>query len=678
MAAPSMPTFSLSSQPNANGWLSQPITVGVMCDPGSTATPAVLGPFGDQPPGGVVTASCTDAAGEVSTGETSLPGIDLADPSIQFQLSSAPDASGWFTRTPTVSYVCADAGSGIASCPAQERLPDGRGPWIRTVVDRSGRAAQVAIDAKVDTVAPPQPAVSTPVDGTAYEIGVGATVSLRCPDDATSGVNLCEARYGTGVATGNGMALDVGEVGNPGTLGARQIRVVSQDRAGNQNSRTVNYTVVDTTAPTVPPLASPARDAVTSNRTPTFSWGSSADAGVGMKEYRINIGGKTYTLPASAALQAGFTIPDELVDGTYEWQVFAVDQAGNSSASPKRRFRIDPAAGGAPVISAGPSGGGATANRTPTFAFTGVAGSTFSWRTLDANDTEIPGGSGSGQGPVTLPALADGTYSFSVSQTLPDGRQSDAAVALFRVDTVAPAAPRVTAAPTSTNDRQPSFAWAAAEVGGSFTWQVVNPAGVGVQGPNTTTDTSVRLPTPLGPGAYVFRVQQRDVAGNPGAWATASFNVVGPPIAPSTTSTKRTASALARPATRFPNRLRPKAGARLNHRRVILRWKRVRSAPLYNVQVFRLQGKRYKKVFTAFPRTNRVRVPLKRMKPGQRYMWRVWPYMAKSKRFTKRPFGISWFDTRKVVRKKVVKKTTTVKKAAVLTGSTLVIGRIGR
>ena len=66
------------------------------------------------------------------------------------------------------------------------------------------------------------------------------------------------------------------------------------------------------------------------------------------------------------------------------------------------------------------------------------------------------------------------------------------------------------------------------------------------------------------------------------------------------------------------------------------------------------------------------------MKPGQRYMWRVWPYMAKSKRFTKRPFGISWFDTRKVVRKKVVKKTTTVKKAAVLTGSTLVIGRIGR
>lgn len=648
VAAPPVPAFSFSPLPNAANWTTAPVTVTVDCGAGSgfDAQPPVLGPFPAATP---FTAACVNAAsGERTDGAGTSPQVDLVDPVIQAGLApAAPDgANGWYRTSPTVSYVCTDAQSGPAACPRQERLPDGPGPWVRTGTDVAGRTGTVAVAAKVDTVAPPAPVSTVPANAAAYEIGVPRNAEISCAADATSGVAQCGGTYSGGAGLAPGGRLDTGEPGNPGTLGPRTLTVFSVDAAGNRAERTVSYTVVDTTKPTAPVLANPAPDAVTSQRSPSFTWAAAQDSGAGMREYRINIGGKTYALPASASMQPGFVIPDVLADGTYEWQVFAVDQAGNSTASPKRRFRVDPSAVAPPVISQGPQGGAATANRAPTFVFSGLAGSTFSWQTLDANDVPVPGGSGSGGSPVTLPALPDGIYSFALTQVSALGLPSEPAVALFRVDTVAPPAPRVTAAPTVTGDTQPSFAWAAGEQGGSFTWEVLNPAGSRVLGPAATTDTSVRLPSPLGGGAYQFRVRQTDAAGNAGPWSdSVAFTIVGPPAGGGGVGAG--GRDLALPATKNAKRMFPKAGSKLLAAKVTLRWKPTRGATIYNVQVFRLKGTKYVKVLSAFPRAPRYRVPKGKLKAGQRYAWRVWPFMARPKAYTKKPFGISWFDTRR-------------------------------
>lgn len=87
--------------------------------------------------------------------------------------------------------------------------------------------------------------------------------------------------------------------------------------------------------------------------------------------------------------------------------------------------------------------------------------------------------------------------------------------------------------------------------------------------------------------------------------------------------------------------LTPTAGRVVGGLRPLLRWRggptRVR---LYNVQVF--LGSR--KVMSVFPRGRSVRIPAKRLAPGRRYVWRVWPYMA-SGDYTARPLGLSWFAT---------------------------------
>ena len=77
-----------------------------------------------------------------------------------------------------------------------------------------------------------------------------------------------------------------------------------------------------------------------------------------------------------------------------------------------------------------------------------------------------------------------------------------------------------------------------------------------------------------------------------------------------------------------PRLLGPRAGVALDHP-PLLRWTRIRGADYYNVQVFR--GKR--KVLSAWPTRPKLRLPAawryaghkRRLKPGRRYRWFVWP-----------------------------------------------------
>jgi hypothetical protein len=159
------------------------------------------------------------------------------------------------------------------------------------------------------------------------------------------------------------------------------------------------------------------------------------------------------------------------------------------------------------------------------------------------------------------------------------------------------------------------------------------------------------------PGVQSFSVTATDRAGNV-VTVQRDYTVGGPgpipltpaPLVPTPPPVAAAAPAVtgepvALPPPENARRLRPRLGAKIVSMRPVLRWKARKNAKLYNVQVFRLVGKRLIKVLSAFPRTNHVRVPAGRLTPGATHVWRVWPMVGGS--YTPKPLGISNFEVRR-------------------------------
>jgi hypothetical protein len=266
-----------------------------------------------------------------------------------------------------------------------------------------------------------------------------------------------------------------------------------------------------------------------------------------------------------------------------------------------------------------------TARPVPAYVITRTAPGTQIW-------WEVAGvSSGMGRSPVTvrLPGLGDGSYRLVASEG--EGSGQATAERLFRVDLT----------PPIIAIRQPAR-------GARLDQGATVPADYGCEGaiscagdvaPGVLLDTSR-----LGPAS--FTVRAADDAGNvaisvveyeirPAGIVTPAGS--GPPAAgvPSPSA----------PVTLNARRLRPRAGAVLTSKRPVLRWPARRAAHLYNLQIFRLRGASITKVVSAFPRLNRFRVPARRLAFGDRYVWRVWPFLARG--HTVRPLGVSFFDVRR-------------------------------
>jgi hypothetical protein len=335
-----------------------------------------------------------------------------------------------------------------------------------------------------------------------------------------------------------------------------------------------------------------------------------------------------------------------------EWRIRTYDKAGNVRISTARRLTIDSTIPPAPSITGGPIG--PTRNASPTFTWQGTQ-KTFLWDLTKAG-TELPVRKGGGpDDSVTLNGLPDGDYTFRVTQVTDAGKESAEATRVFKVDTVAPAPPVITARPPFPTSEPATFAWTA-EPGAYSHWEVIGAGGTSVAGPSDTPLTNVTLPL-LAPGAYSFQVLQVDAAGNVSQSTVEPFTVVEPVLPPAPGQTTVSTASLPK---RNASRLRPKAGATVPTRAPVLRWpKGPRGTTLYNLQIFRVSAKTRKlgtpivaKVYSAFPRGRQLRAPRKRLKPGTCYVWRVWPYTGRA--FTPRPLGISNFcvASRKVLAKK--------------------------
>ena len=157
---------------------------------------------------------------------------------------------------------------------------------------------------------------------------------------------------------------------------------------------------------------------------------------------------------------------------------------------------------------AGPSG--LVRSTSAAFSFTGEPGGSFQC-SLDSGTWTIC------SSPTTRSGLAQGEHTFAVRQTDAAGNVSPQSSTSWTVDTVAPAAPVVTAAPDPvTFTDMASFAFTG-EPGGSFTCSLDYEAWVACSSP---TDF-VRLAV----GSHTFRVRQTDEAGNLSASSLVSWEV---------------------------------------------------------------------------------------------------------------------------------------------------------
>ena len=161
--------------------------------------------------------------GKSFTLEIVKPGsTDTTPPVITTSLNPAPNQVGW-NRTPvTVTFTCADSGSGVATCPAPATVStEGRNQVISgTAVDNAGNRATASVTVNLDVTPPVVAADQLPAanasgwNNTAVQVSFTATDvlsgvapgSVTAPDIlSTDGTNL----------SASGQAVDV--AGNAGT-----------------------------------------------------------------------------------------------------------------------------------------------------------------------------------------------------------------------------------------------------------------------------------------------------------------------------------------------------------------------------------------------------------------------------------------------------------------------------
>ncbi|MFI7543882.1 fibronectin type III domain-containing protein [Actinoplanes sp. NPDC049599] len=230
-------TATVLGDANADGWYTVPPTVRFTCSDrlsGIATCPADRRLDTDGAAQTVV-GTAVDKAGNTATATATL-NIDRTAPTITATVVGEATADGWYRTAPTVRFSCADAGAGLAECPADVTL-DGNGAGQQvtgTAVDKAGNTATTSVAVDVDRTAP---AITATVVGEATADGwynTAPTVHFTCTDEG-SGTTSCPADMPV-TTDGSGLVIT-------GT---------TTDLAGNTASAQVTVDV-DRTAPVITP-----------------------------------------------------------------------------------------------------------------------------------------------------------------------------------------------------------------------------------------------------------------------------------------------------------------------------------------------------------------------------------------------------------------------------------------
>ncbi|HEU4565162.1 MAG TPA: PxKF domain-containing protein, partial [Gemmatimonadaceae bacterium] len=173
--------------------------------------------------------SATSAGGSASEVSVTIK-RDATEPTISGSRAPAANANGWNNADVTVSFSCADATSGIASCtPDQTLSSEGAGQSVNgTATDNAGNTASATVSGiNIDKTDPTVSLVGGPADGGSYYFGSVPAAPTCSASDALSGL------AGTCSVSGYSTAV-----------GAHIVTATANDKAGNTNTATASYTVL--------------------------------------------------------------------------------------------------------------------------------------------------------------------------------------------------------------------------------------------------------------------------------------------------------------------------------------------------------------------------------------------------------------------------------------------------
>ena len=256
---------------------------------------------------------------------TGTMGCDTTPPTVD--LRSPENGSHVKQGAPlVVDFSCADTGgSGVASCVGS--VADGAlldtsqlGDVTVTVTARDRAGNETVANSTVTVVDETAPTISvtTPAADATYEIGAQVLADYACEDEPNgSGIESCDG------SVADGAAVDTG------SLGQKTFTVDASDHAGNTESKSVTYTVVDTKAPSIV-LTTPAPGAV-------YGVGEQVAADYSCSDDGSGIASCVGSVADGASLDTGSP-------GQKTFTVNATDKAGNPASKSVSYSVVDRAA----------------------------------------------------------------------------------------------------------------------------------------------------------------------------------------------------------------------------------------------------------------------------------------------------------------------------------------------
>lgn len=395
---------------------------------------------------------------------------------------------------PGVSFRCSVDGGAYAACSsprALSGLADGAHSIAVTASDSVGNtSAPVTRAWSVDTVAPAKPVVSGAPSGDTS--ATSATVNV-----AKEAGSKLECKLDSDPWAECSMPLALESLAE----GSHTLSVRETDAASNVSEVAAATWTVDVTAPKVTVSGTPkglVKD-TTASVSFTVDQADTVECSLDGAEFAA------CTSPVAVG---------PLSDGSHSFSVRAKDAAGNKTVVVTDSWKVDTSKPSTPLLSGAPAA--ATTADAAVIAFTGTSGNEFR--------CSIDGGTPAAcTSPISLSGLADGDHSVSVRQLNAAGTLSDAAVANWKVDRSAPAAPTVTlVSPTSSTTGQSTASISYSTESGATALCSLNGAAFAACSASPVSLSGLVI------GTYSLAVKARDAAGNVGDAKTVTWQVVLP------------------------------------------------------------------------------------------------------------------------------------------------------